>query len=108
MSFGLAYSQATSQFVGKVTAMKPETAEIVVKPDKGDPVAVKVFAATVAQRIALGERDLKNAAVIAASDVALGDRVLITLGPGTADLRRIVVMSATEITKEMRRNVSTG
>jgi len=79
--------------------MRPEGAEIVVKPDKGEAIAVKVSTATIAQRIKPGEHDLKNAAVVAASEIAVGDRVLVTLEPGTADLRRIVIMSATEITK---------
>jgi hypothetical protein len=96
---GLALAQTTSQFVGTVSAMRSEGAEIVVKPDKGEAIAVKVSTATIAQRITPGERDLKNAAVIAARDIAVGDRVLVTLEPGTADLRRIVIMSATEITK---------
>jgi hypothetical protein len=99
MLCGLARAQTTSQFIGTVSAMRPEGAEIVVKPDKGEAMAVKVSTATIAQRIKPGERDLKNAEVIAASDVAVGDRVLVTLAPGTADLRRIVIMSATEITK---------
>jgi hypothetical protein len=99
MLCGLAHAQTTSQFIGTVSAMRPEGAEIVVKPDKGEAIAVKVSTATIAQRIKPGERDLKNATVIAASDVAVGDRVLVALEPGTADLRRIVIMSATEITK---------
>jgi hypothetical protein len=99
MLCGLALAQTTSQFVGTVSAMRSEGAEIVVKPDKGEAIAVKVSTATIAQRITPGERDLKNAAVIAARDIAVGDRVLVTLEPGTADLRRIVIMSATEITK---------
>ncbi len=96
---GSAQAQTISQFIGTVSAMRPEGAEIVVKPDKGEALAVRFSTATIAQRIKPGERDLKNAAVIAATDVAVGDRVLVTLEPGTADLRRIVIMSATEIMK---------
>jgi hypothetical protein len=85
------------QFVGTVSALKPETAEIVVKPDTGDAVSAKVSGTTVAQRIAPGEKDLKKAEAVTPGDVAVGDRVLVALEPGTTDLRRIVIMSATDI-----------
>lgn len=85
------------QFVGTVSALKPETAEIVVKPDTGDAVSAKVSGTTVAQRIAPGEKDLKKAEAVTPGDVAVGDRVLVALEPGTTDLRRIIIMSATDI-----------
>ena len=44
--------------------------------------------------------DLKKAESIKVTDVALGDRVLATPEPGTSNLRRIVVMSATDIAKK--------
>ncbi len=88
------------QFVGSVTALKPETAEIVVKPDTGDAVSAKVSGTTIVQRIAPGEKDLKKADKISVTDVAVGDRVLVALEPGTTDLRRIIVMSATDITQK--------
>jgi hypothetical protein len=94
---GVGEAQTVRQFVGTVQALKPETAEILVKPDSGEAVAVKVMGASVAQRIAPGERDLKNAKPIAVTEVAAGDRVLVALEPGTTELRRIVVMSATDI-----------
>ena len=89
--------QSIRQFVGTVGALKAETAEIVVKPDVGEAVSVKVTGSSTAQRIAPGERDLKNSKPIQVSDVAVGDRVLVALEPGTTDLRRIVVMAASDI-----------
>jgi transcription antitermination factor NusG len=44
--------------------------------------------------------DLKQAQAIKITEVALGDRVLATPEPGTSNLRRIVVMSATDIEKK--------
>lgn len=88
------------QFVGSISALKPETAEIVVKPDTGDAVSAKVSGSTIVQRIAPGEKDLKKAEAMPVGDVAVGDRVLVALEPGTTDLRRIIVMSATDITKK--------
>lgn len=88
------------QFVGSISALKPETAEIVVKPDTGEAVSAKVSGSTVVQRIAPGEKDLKKAEAISVGDVAVGDRVLVALEPGTTDLRRIIVMAATDISKK--------
>lgn len=105
-SFLLACLLATSavaqvrQFVGSISALKPETAEIVVKPDTGEAVSAKVSGSTVVQRIAPGEKDLKKAEAISVGDVAVGDRVLVALEPGTTDLRRIIVMAATDISKK--------
>jgi hypothetical protein len=42
---------------------------------------------------------LKKADAIQITDVAIGDRVLVTPEPGTTDLRRIIVMAATDIAK---------
>ena len=52
-----------------------------------------------AQKVAPGVNDRKQAHTIKVTDVHLGDRVLATPEPGTMNLRRIVVMSATEISK---------
>src|SRR6185369_5833735 len=54
---------------------------------------------TLVQRIAAGEKDLKNASPIKITDVAMGDRVLVNLAAGSNQARRIVVMSATDIAK---------
>jgi hypothetical protein len=86
--------------VGTVSLFKAETAEIEIKPDNGAAVALKVTADTIAQKVAPGVTDLKKAESIKVTDVALGDRVLATPEPGTNNLRRIVVMSATDIVKK--------
>lgn len=91
--------QAAKSFVGTVSAFKAETAEIEIKPDNAAPVALKIGSATIAQKIAPGEKDLKKADAIQITDVAIGDRVLVTPEPGTTDLRRIIVMAATDIAK---------
>ena len=64
-------------------AFKAETAEIEIKPDNGEAVALKVTADTIAQKVAPGVTDLKKAEAIKVTDVALGDRVLATPEPGT-------------------------
>ena len=85
--------------VGTVSAFKADSAEIEIRPDAGAAVAFKVTADTMAQRVAPGVTDLKKAEAIKVTEVALGDRVLATPEPGTNNLRRILVMSATDIVK---------
>jgi hypothetical protein len=92
-------TQAAKSFVGTVSAIKAETAEIEIKPDNAAPVALKIGSNTIAQKIAPGAQDLKKAEAIQITEVALGDRVLVTPEPGTSDLRRIIVMSATDIAR---------
>src|SRR5271156_2492925 len=85
--------------LGSITAFKAEDAVVVVKPDNTDAVNVQLTPETVFQRVAPGERDLKKAAPMKMTDMALGDRVLVSFKTGTADAARILVMSATDITK---------
>jgi co-chaperonin GroES (HSP10) len=96
---GTAQGQPAKSFVGTVSALKAETAEIEIKPDNAAPVALKIGSGTIAQKIAPGEKDLKKAEAIQIAEVAVGDRVLVTPEPGTTDLRRIIVMAATDIAK---------
>ena len=99
-SMAPAQTPPTKSVVGTVSLFKAETAEIEIKPDNGAAVALKVTADTIAQKVAPGVTDLKKAESIKVTDVALGDRVLATPEPGTSNLRRIVVMSATDIVKK--------
>lgn len=99
MWIAIAAAQTPKSVVGTVSAFKPETLEMEVKPDAGDAVAVTFNSETVVQRVAPGEKDLKNAKPIQITDVAMGDKVLVSFLPGTRQARRIVVMSASEIAK---------
>jgi hypothetical protein len=85
--------------VGTLSVYKLGAAEIEVKPDNAPAVALKLSEKTLALRVAPGEKDLKKAETIKTSDLAVGDRVLVTLEPGSNEVRRIVVMSATDIAK---------
>ena len=85
--------------VGSIAAFKPEDAVVVVKPDNTDAVNVKLTADTVFQRIAPGERDLKKAAAMNMTDMALGDRVLVSFQTGSTEAIRILVMASTDIQK---------
>ena len=96
-----AQTPAQKSFVGTVAGFRPESAEIEIRPDAGALVVARVTPDTIAQKIAPGERDLKKAETIQPSDVSKGDRVLVTLEPDAPNIRRIVVMMATDI---VRRN----
>jgi hypothetical protein len=94
-----AFAQSKA-ILGSITAFKAEDAVVVVKPDNTDAVNVKMTPETIFQRVAPGERDLKKAATMKMTDMALGDRVLVSFKPGTVDeALRILVMSATDISK---------
>jgi len=96
----VAQTPAPSRFVGTVTAIKVDTAEIVVKPDNAAAVAAKLTSDTVVERVAPGAKDLKGAQAMPASDISVGDRVLVVLMPDVPVLRRIVDMSAVDINKK--------
>src|SRR5579872_462906 len=95
----IAAAQTPKSVVGTVTSFKPETLEMEVKPDGGDAVAVTFNSETAVARVAPGEKDLKNVKPIQITDIALGDKVLVSFLAGTKQARRIVVMSATDIAK---------
>jgi hypothetical protein len=97
--FVAAQTAANSPVLGTITGFKADTAEIQVKPDDSDPVLIRCGPETLVQRVAPGEKDLKKAAVIAVTDLAMGDRVLATFVIGSAEARRIVVMAASEIAR---------
>jgi len=96
----VAQTPAPSRFVGTVTAIKIETAEIVVKPDNAPAVSAKLTSDTVVERVDPGAKDLKGAQAMQASDISVGDRVLVVLMPDVPVLRRIVDMSALDINKK--------
>lgn len=96
----LVAAQSPDRFVGTIQNVTADPLEVLIKPDSGDPRAVKLIPQSIFQRVAPGEKDLKKAVSISAGDLAAGDRVLVTLEPGTSDVRRLIVMSATDITKK--------
>ena len=82
-----------------VTLFNKETKSLDVKPENGANVPIKLVPNTIVQRIAPGATSLANAATIAASDIAVGDRVLVTLAANGTDVLRVIVMAATDIAK---------
>jgi len=68
---------------GEVTAVNAAAHEIVLKPDSGGAVTVKLTDKTLYLRVPLGEKDLKKAAPTTLKDISAGDRVLVRGEPGT-------------------------
>jgi hypothetical protein len=96
---GMAQTAANKSVLGTVTSFNRDAKALEVKPDNAPPVPVKLLPNTVVQRIAPGETNLRNATAINLSEIALGDRVLVTLASNGADVLRIVLMAATDIAK---------
>jgi hypothetical protein len=99
LTFSCAAQPAATSMVGTVAGFGTGTPSIVVKADNGQSVAARLTPDTMAQRIVPGEKDLKNAVSVQVSDVAIGDRVLLTMDGEAGGALRIIVMSATDISK---------
>jgi hypothetical protein len=74
-----ARAQATSRYLGTITAIAGDT--LTVKTDAGEVHQVQVPSTVTVKRIAPGQRDLSTAEAIQYSDLATGDRVLVKLDP---------------------------
>jgi hypothetical protein len=92
-------AETATRFVGTVTSIAPQNGTAQVKTALGESILIHLNSGTIFQRVGPGEKNLNNAKVISAADIAPGDRVLVNLDPGTADARRLVVMPAAEISK---------
>ena len=90
--------------LGVVTKIDAAARQVVLKTDAGAEVTVALHASASFRRVAPGETDLRNAAVIALTDIGVGDRVLAR-GKSAADQKSveanlIVVMSQGDIAKK--------
>jgi hypothetical protein len=95
----VAFGQVPERLVGTVAAIVTDKATVDVKGQDGALVTLHLTADTILQRVAPGEKSLKNAESIQVSDIAVGDKVLVNTDPLTASARRLIVMSASAITK---------
>lgn len=93
------FGQVPERMVGTVAAIVLDKATIQVKGQDGALVTLNLTSDTILQRVAPGEKSLKNAETIQISDITIGDKVLVNSDPATASARRLIVMSATAITK---------
>jgi hypothetical protein len=91
---------ANRSLVGTVSGFRAESAVIEVRPDGGDVVSVSCGSETEFLRVTPGHVDLKTAERISLTDLAVGDRVLVTFAPGSSEARRMVVMSASDLARK--------
>jgi hypothetical protein len=86
---------------GTVAGFKMDAAasEILVKPDRGEPSAVKFGPGTEVLRIAPGERDLSKAEAAHLTDIVPGDRILVSFAEGMPEARRIVLITAVDLAR---------
>jgi hypothetical protein len=92
-------AQPQKSILGTVTEFKMSSLEIGLQPDNGAATYFKVSPDTEVLQVEPGERDLSRAKTVRATDLSLADRVLVTFVPGMPEARRIVLISATEISK---------
>jgi hypothetical protein len=95
----IAQTPATKSVLGTVSSFNKDAKTLDVRPDNGAPVPVKLLGNTLVQRIAPGQTSLANATAIEVSDIATGDRVLVTVASNGTDALRVVVISAADIAK---------
>ncbi len=90
---------ATRTVLGSVTAIDAPTLQFTVKSDSGAPFRFRVGAETQVAQVAPGEHDLSHAKPARLTDIAMGDRVMVSFVDGMTDARRIVLVSADDIGK---------
>lgn len=96
------HAQAPARVIGAVTSIDANGKKLGIKPDTGSISTVNVDDKTVYLRVSPGEKSLKNAAHIALTDIAAGDRVLAI---GQTDRNaltaaRVIVMSKTALAEK--------
>jgi hypothetical protein len=85
--------------LGSVASIDAGTLQFTIKPDSGAPQRFRVGAETQVVQVAPGERDLTGGKPVRLTDVAMGDRVLVSFVEGLPEARRIVLVSAVDIAK---------
>lgn len=92
---------AAKSVIGEVTAVDSAGKQLTVKADSGSSYSVKLQDNTSYLRMAPGEKDIKQAAKIALSDIGVGDRVVargaVSEQDKTVPARTVIVMSKTDL-----------
>lgn len=92
-------AQQQKSILGTVTEFKVSSFEFGLQPDNGAATYFKVSPDTEVFQVEPGERDLSKAKKVRLTDLSLDDRVLVTFVAGMPEARRIVLISATDISK---------
>lgn len=94
----LAAQHGAKSISGTVLGFKPSSLELMVQPDHGRSVDVKFSSETEMLQVPPGVHDLKQARPVKVTDIDTGDRVLVSFVSGLTEARRIVLISAVDIT----------
>ena len=93
---------AAARQIGTVKSLRGNT--ITLATDAGQPFTITVADAARIVQLAPGSTDLKAAQVITITDIAVGDRILVTGKVGDADgqltASRVILMKATDIAEK--------
>ncbi len=92
-------AQQQKSILGTVTGFKMSSLEIGLRQDDGAATYVKVAPETEVVQVPPGERGLSRARKARVTDLSLSDRVLVTFLNGSHEARRIVLISAADISK---------
>jgi len=95
---------APKQVNGTVTKIDPGANELVMKADGGGDVKVTLAAKHALRKVALGETDLRKAAVIEFKEIEVGDRVAArgVESGDTIAATLIAVMSSSDVAKKQQ------
>ena len=104
LCFAALVQAQTSRPIGAIVALDAAARRLAIKTDAGPELSIVFQEATRFLRVSPGAKDLQNAAVISASDLAVGDRILAQgrsggdAGPFVA--ATIIVMSQGDIAQK--------
>lgn len=88
---------AQKPVMGTLTDFRAKSLEFVLRSDSGETVRFHVGPETAVVRVPPGEHDLTKAAPMAVTDLAIGDRLLLSFVAGMSEPRRIVRIPAGDI-----------
>jgi hypothetical protein len=86
-------------YLGSVAKIDPDQLEYTVKTDSGGLERFRVGPETEVVQIAPGEQDLSKARPARVTDVAIGDRVLVSFVEGLSGARRMVLVTSDDIAR---------
>lgn len=98
------FAQAASHFLGTITAITGDT--LTVKTQQGDEHQVQVPSTADLKRVEPGQKSLSAAVAMQFSELAIGDRVLVSTNPnatsGTPQAVRIVAIKAQDLAQKQQ------
>ncbi|MGA8670664.1 MAG: hypothetical protein WB679_12345 [Terracidiphilus sp.] len=101
-----ASSEPLSHIIGTVVSLEADG--VTIRTDSGEVLRVQVSATTRIEQIVPGQTDVGNVQALPASDLSIGDRLLVTVveqqsADSVRRASRIVVMKRQDVVKEQQR-----